>query len=899
MSDAPLWHTRSADDVLAELDTSRDGLNDAAAQERRARYGPNALQAAKPVSAWSILLDQFRSVVVMLLVVAAIVAAFLGDPVDTGAIVAVLVINAAIGFITEWRARQAMAALLELQVPHAVVIRDGDRRDVAATELVPGDIIVIEAGQAVPADARLLSATELRTSEASLTGESLPVDKTADQQLPADTVLAERSNMIYMTTAVVAGTATAVVTATGMQTEVGRIGALVSGIVEERTPLEQRLDVLGRRLVWVTLGVAAVVVLLGMLRSEPIGRLIETALALAIAAVPEGLPTVSTIALAIGVSRMAKRKALVRRLPAVEALGSATTICTDKTGTLTAGEMTVTSIWVGGREITVSGSGYESEGAFHVNEQRIDPRDDALLLLALRAGVLANRAGFSHDGDDWQVIGDPTEAALLVAGQKAGLERDDLLQSHPEEGEVPFSSERMYMATLHRQNGKRVAFVKGAPARVVERCTRVVMPDGVQPLDEAGRKDLLEKNQTLAARGLRVLALAQADVESANDDALHELEFIGFVGLSDPPAPGVQETIEPFQQARIRTVMITGDQRLTAAAVARALGIMHEHDEVLEGKELARIDPSVLPERLAHTAALSRVTPEDKLRIVEALQSRGEIVAMLGDGVNDAAALKKADIGVAMGIRGTDVAKEAADVVLQDDRFQTIGAAIEEGRVIYDNIRKFVFYLFSCNVAEVLVILGAGVAGLPQPLLPLQILWLNLITDTFPALSLAAEPGEPDVMHRPPQNPQQAILSGPFLRAVALFAALITAATLGAFVWALNDAPDQRQRAITIAFMTLAIAQTLHLGNARGGGPALGWRRILANRWALGAALLVFALQALAVYLPPLARVLGVAALSARDWLVVFAFAAVPAVIGQLIAVFSKERGTNSATRRH
>jgi Ca2+-transporting ATPase len=771
----------------------------------------------------------------------------------------VLLINASIGFFTELRARSAMNALLRLAVPTAVVVRDGQEQQVDATSLVPGDIIHLEAGHAVPADARLIEASELRTSEAALTGESMPVDKDAQAELPAETPLADRSNCIYMSTAVVAGTATAVVIATGMATEVGRIGGMVSEIKAERTPLEQRLDALGRRLVWVTLLVALVVVGLGVLRDAPIGDLIETALALAIAAVPEGLPAVSTIALAIGVARMARRKALVRRLPAVEALGSATTICTDKTGTLTAGQMTVTSVWVHSREYQVSGAGYHAAGEFMLDGAAVDPAKDELLALALRIGTLANRATLGGSADQPEVVGDPTEAALLVAAHKAGWRRHALLERFPELDGLPFSSERMFMATLHGHGPGKVAYVKGAPARLIERSARIVGDDGPLALSDEARERLEAQNRAMASRGLRVLGLAVKESEAVSDAALHDLDFVGLVGMSDPPAEGVKDTIAQFQQAGIRTVMITGDQLLTAQAVARELG---------------------MPE----SAVYSRVSPEAKLRIVEELQREGEIVAMLGDGVNDAAALKKADIGVAMGQRGTDVAKDAAAVVLQDDRFQTIGAAIEEGRVIYDNIRKFVFYLFSCNVAEVMVILLAGIAGLPQPLLPLQILWLNLITDTFPALSLAAEPGEPNVMQRPPQNPEQAILSRRFLGLVVFYGALITAATLGAFVWALRDDASDPARAITIAFMTLALAQAFHLGNARGGGPALRLRRIISNRWALWALVLTIVLQLLAIYIAPLAKLLGVVPLSGEDWLIVLAAAALPAVIGQLIA---------------
>lgn len=882
------WHATSADDLLAYLESGPNGLSSDDARERLTRFGPNAIEITEPVSAWRILIAQFRGVIVYLLGAAAIIALLLGDPLDAAAVIAVLLINAAIGFVTEYRARGAMAALRRLQVPRAIVVRDGHPQEIESHGLVPGDLVLLEAGTAVPADARLLAATELRASEAPLTGESLPVDKRADVILPADTPLAERVNAVYMSTAIVAGSARAVVMATGMRTEVGRIGGLVGGIQAERTPLEDRLDVLGHRLVWITLGVTAIVVGLGLLRGEPFIAMLQTGIALAVAAVPEGLPAVSTITLAVGVARMARRQALVRRLPAVEALGSATTVCTDKTGTLTAGAMTVTAVRLAGREIIVTGTGFMPEGDFRLNGRRIDAESDPQLSLALRIGALANRASVTWPQGQPTVSGDPTEAALLVAARKAGFNRESLRSAWPESGEIPFSSERMFMATFHRGSDGDVAYLKGAPDRLIERATRVLTSEGPVALTSEARTSLSRDNREMAAQGLRVLALAFAAPEDVADGEPQNLTFVGLVGMSDPAAAGVKETIEIFHRAGIRTLMITGDQRLTAEAVARDLGILGPDDEVMEGRELGRLTADELTRRIARVSALSRVNPEEKLRIVEGLQDNGEIVAMLGDGVNDAAALKKADIGVAMGIRGTDVAKEAADVVLQDDRFPTIGAAVEEGRVIFDNIRKFVFYLFSCNLAEILVILVASVSGLPQPLLPLQILWLNLITDTFPALSLAVEPAERDVMRRPPYDPQKAILSSKFLLRVVAFAALITAATLVAFVWSLSDGPDDLGRATTIAFMTLALAQVFHLGNARSSDSVLSSASLLSNPWALGAVALSLGLQFLAVYFAPLASVLDLTPLTAEDWLVIVPLSLVPAVLGQLRAVFRR-----------
>lgn len=876
------FHALPSGEVFRALRTGPGGLSEADARERLSRVGPNELRVAPPVSAWRILMAQLRSVVVMLLVAAAVVSLVAGDWLDAAAIGAVLLLNTLLGFITELRARRAMQALLALDVPRAVVVRDGKAREIPARALVPGDVIRVEAGQSVAADARLLDAVELTMNEASLTGESFPVRKGAEP-LPQDTPLADRVNMLYKGTAAVAGTGRAVVVATGMKTELGRIGALVGGVLEERTPLERRLDALGRRLVWLALAIAALVVALGALQGLPLSNLVQTGIALAIAAVPEALPAVSTIALAVGVRRMARRNALVRRLPSVETLGSVTSICTDKTGTLTAGEMTATTIWIAGRQISVSGVGYAPEGTLAEGGRPIASSDQAIAL-AMRIAVLDNRADVERGEQGWVARGDPTEAALVTLARKAGVDRERLRAEWPEVGEVPFSSERMLMATFHRSpDGDTVAFVKGAPIRVLERCESVLTADGERDLDTPMRDQLLERNRELARNALRVLALAHGRVTRTDAEALGGLTFVGYVGMLDPPASGVRETIRAFSDAGIRTVMLTGDQRLTAEAIARDLGILRPGNEVLDGRDIAALSTSELAARVGQVGAFSRVSPEQKLTIIAAFQAQGDIVAMLGDGVNDAAALKKADVGVAMGMRGTDVAKEAAAVVLQDDRFQTVGAAVEEGRVIFDNIQKFVFYLFSCNLAEILLLLVASALGYPLPLLPLQILWLNLATDTFPALALAVEPAEPNVMRRPPRDPEQAILSARFMMSVALYGSLIAGVSFAAFLWGLSDAANGNARAVTLAFTTLALAQTFHLGNARQRGPVLSGARLAANRHALAAVAIVVILQIAALHFSPLSRVLATDPLSVRDWLVVLALSMLPAAIGQTI----------------
>ncbi len=863
---APAWHALPPDEVLTRLGSGGGGLSEAEARTRLLHHGPNRFERVPPASVWAVLLGQLRSVVVALLVAAAAVALLSGDLLDAGAIAAVLVLNVLIGFVTELRAHRAMEALLGLNVARATVIRDGRPREIDARGLVPGDVILLEAGGIVPADARLTRATELRLIEASLTGESLPAGKRAGPAPPEDVPLPDRVTMVYKATTVAAGLGTAVVVATGMRTEVGRIGTLAAGVVEGKTLLEQRLDALGRRLAVAALAVAAVVAALGLVQGQPLGVLLQTAIALAVAAVPEGLPVVGTIAMAVGVRRMARRRALIRHLPVVETLGSATVICTDKTGTLTAGLMTAMVLRLPEREVELPADDFSP-----------DP-DTAL---ALRVAALASRGEAVRGDGGWQTRGDPTETALLVAAAKAGLDAERLRLEWPEVAEVPFSSERMLAATFHRTPAGTMACVKGAPRRVLELSGRLLEDRGPRELRSEDRARLLAMNTELAGRGLRVLALAMGETAATGESELHGLTWLGLVGLADPPAPGVAETLRTFNDAGIRTVMITGDQQLTALSVGRALGLLGQEGRGLDGRELDRLDEAGLRAAVADTRVFSRVSPEAKLRIVAAFQARGEVVAMLGDGVNDAAALRQADIGVAMGGRGTDLAKEAADLILADDRFPTIGAAIEQGRIIFDNIRKFVFYLFSCNLAEILVVLGAALAGLPSPLLPLQILWLNLLTDTFPALALAVEPGEPDTMRQPPRDPRTALLSGDMIRGTLVYGLLIAACSLAAYAWGASGVAASPVRASTLAFLTLAGAQVLHLGNARSGGPVLSWPRASANPWALGAVVLASGLQALAVYYPPLARVLRIEPPTSGDWLVILMLALVPAVAGQ------------------
>ena len=865
-------HARAAEELLSLLASDARGLSDAEAKQRLAIHGPNVLLRAPAEPAWRILVRQLQSVVTALLVAAAALAWLMSDRLDAAAIATVLLLNVTIGFVTELRARRAMEALVKLDVPTAVVIREGATRDIDARELVPGDVIVLEPGQAVPADARLLTATDLQTNEAALTGESTSVLKDPNAVLPEGASLPDRSTMIYKGTTIADGVARAVVVATGMSTEVGHIGALVRGIHDEPTPLEQRMDSLGRQLALIAIAIGILVALLDLLRGEPLGVVLEMGIAVAIAAVPEGLPAVVTTTMAIAMRRMARRHALARRLTAVEALGSVTVICTDKTGTLTAGTQTVTALWLPDTELL----------ELTTDRRHLDAEHEQRLYTALAIGALANRASIFRVNDHWEGRGDPSEIALLFAARQRGIVRTELVAKYPEVGEVPFSSARMFMATIHRDDRKHlVARLKGAPRRILERCTRVATVAADVPMDEQWRHTIEERAAAMATRGLRLLALADGNVAHATEGALRELRFVALVGITDPPAPDVHRTIEVLRGAGIRTVMLTGDHRATALAIARDLGLAGDADEAIDGSALDAMSDDALASRIGRIGIVSRVSPEGKLRIIAAQQRRGEVVAMIGDGINDAAALRKANIGVAMGQRGTDAAKEVAGIVLGDDRFPTIAAAVEEGRVVVANIRKFIFYLFSCNIAEIISLLVAGIAGLPLPMTPLQVLWMNLVTDTFPALALAIEPAEEGVLREPPRDPKAPLLATRVLWRGVGYSVLIAAVTLAGLVGGLRLWPGQVSRAVTLSFTTLAVAQIFHLGNARSHGPVLALSRIVANRYALGAVALTLALQVLAVAWRPLGGILGTAPLEMQGWLLALGLSAVPAVAGQ------------------
>ena len=863
MLDLNEWHALDPDAVCQSLKVDpQTGLARSEVEARQLRHGLNALQRIKPRPAWRLLIDQFRSIVIALLGVAAAISWATGEGAEAIAILIVLVLNAAIGFATEWQAERALEALRRQSRTNSRVRRDGFETTVDAEQLVPGDVVVLNAGDRVPADARLIEAARLTTEESALTGESATVDKNI-RAVPRETPLAERHSMLYLGTSIAAGRAVAVVVNTGAATQLGKIGRLVAASTKERSPLEIQLDQLGRRLVYLVVIIAAVVMVTGWLRGDGLWLMIEVGISLAVAAVPEGLPAVTTLILALGVLRMARQQAIVRRLSAVETLGSTTVICTDKTGTLTENRMTVREYYLSdGRRIEIG----ESESSLD---------NDALLQQAVRIGVLCNEAAFRAEAtDETRAIGDPTETALLVVADTLVFDVSNERAIYPKVAEQPFHAITKRMTTLHRTtDGRHFAALKGAPAVVLDACSNYVDSAGnAVELEAEARTRFSVANEQMARRALRVLALAMkhfADEPAHTAEAALEsgYTFVGLVAMIDPPRPGVAEAIRRARIAGIRTVMLTGDQLDTGIAIARELGLGEKEPRALHARDLIDTEDKRLAELARNTDVFARVSPEEKLRIVDALQKAGEVVAVTGDGVNDAPALKRANIGVAMGQRGTEVAKEAADVVLADDNFETIVRAVEGGRTIYANITKFVHMMFSHNLGEVLMIFTAIAAGWPLPLLPLQILWMNLVTDVFPALALAMEPPSPEAMKQPPRSMQGSFLSRPFLMLVAWQATLLAALALGAYVWALR-VYGAGTHAQTIALFSLVSVQLGHTFNCRS-RTRTAFDGLFRNPFLWIAAFIVVLLQLLAVYFSPLAVILNTTRPSSTDWLVI------------------------------
>jgi P-type Ca2+ transporter type 2C len=964
------WHALKAEEVLENLKVKEQGLTTEEANQRQLSYGLNQLQEAPRPGFLSMLWDQINSFVVWLLIVAAVISGLIGwneyshsgetiEFIEAGAILAIVVLNATLGIIQERRAEEALAALKKLAAPDAHVIRDGHRTTIPARELVPGDIVFLEAGNFIPADVRLLEAVNLRVEEASLTGESLAVQKNAAGIMEKDVPLGDRKNTAFMGTTVSYGRGRGVVTGTGMRTQLGLIAEMLQSVNEEETPLQRRLDQLGRILSIGSLVLVAVVFIVALINNTVIGELFTSPLAyfntfgkeitnvfiiaisLAIAAVPEGLPAVVTISLALGMTEMVKRHALIRKLSSVETLGSATTICSDKTGTLTQNEMTVTRLWADGHFINVTGTGYAPMGEFQISGKNVDLKKYPAVLTTLWVGVLNNDSqlettGESEDEKTYRIVGDPTEGALIVAAAKAGAWHGEVKDAYPRENEVPFDSERKRMITVHsvdsphpddispfydnKYKGWDVIAVKGAPDVVLGLCTQYLgMDDQPRPMDDAARQRILDANDAMTKDALRVLGVAcrmEKDVPEGEvkvDELERDLIFVGLMGMIDPARPEVKIALAKAAKAGIRTVMITGDFPNTAKAIAQAIGLLRPGHKVATGADVDKMSEEELKREIEVTDVFARVSPEHKMRIVDALQANDEVVAMTGDGVNDAPAIKRADIGVAMGITGTDVAKETADMVLTDDNYASIVSAVEQGRIIYSNIRKFVFFLLSSNVAEIMIIFLAVLAGLPAPLTAIQLLWLNLITDGAPALALAMEKGDPDIMDQKPRRKKEPIINrsmgtGLIIQTIAQTGAVLTAFVLG-LVWHLEAGAvipsgmnvlsyvlqhDWRgvdvQTAETMAFVTLSLCELFRAYTVRSEKASIFRLGVFSNKWmqyAVGASITLLFLVTSVPFLQP---IFNTHFPSLREWGLVIGLALIPAVSEEITKFFLRRK---------
>ncbi|MGC7870402.1 calcium-transporting P-type ATPase, PMR1-type [Desulfosporosinus sp. SYSU MS00001] len=886
------WHVLPWVDVAKVLNVHPGkGLNVKEVQKRLQEVGKNVLAAKKGVHPVFLFLGQFKDFMVLVLLAATVVSGLLGEIADAVTILTILIVNAILGFIQEFRAERSMESLRSLTAPEARVLREGLEQRIPAAELVPGDIVLLEAGDRIPADVRWIQAVNIQVEESALTGESHPVSKSIAPLIDELTPMADRRNMGYMGTSVVNGRGAGVVVATGMDTEMGVIAGMIQSVEEEETPLQKRLAELGKWLVLISVLVCLVVVATGILRGEDFYKMFFTGVSLAVAAIPEGLPAIVTVALAVGVQRMVKRQAIIRKLPAVETLGCATVICSDKTGTLTQNEMTVRQIYSDGRKITVSGQGYDPKGDFYGAdpEKEKDPLHEGLKIAALCNNAILTKKGaqvaglFRSKANDapWGIEGDPTEGAILVAAAKAGIWREVLERKEERIGELPFDSDRKRMSVVYKTKHGPRAYVKGAPDKIVQLCKQELTSEGVVELSSARRQSIMRANDEMARHALRVLAVAEKSLTEyeMHDEGIEQgLTFVGLLGMIDPPRPSAVRAIKLCRQAGVKPVMITGDHRLTAEAVGHELGILKGKDGVISGEELERMSDQDLSQRVMDISVYARVTPKDKLRIVRALKNQGQVVAMTGDGVNDAPAVKEADIGVSMGVTGTDVTKEASSMVLGDDNFATIVAAVEEGRGIYDNIRKFIRYLLSCNLGEVLTMFLATLVGLPLPLLPIQILWVNLVTDGLPAMALGVDGAEPEIMNRPPRIPGESIFARGLARKIGIRGTLIGLGTLFVFVAGLFMGANMLG-ARTMAFSTLVFSQLFHVFDCRSEERGIFEVGLFSNPYLVGAVLVSTLMQLSVIYLPPLQAIFKTTALHSWQWILILCVAGGPSIL--------------------
>lgn len=869
------WHHLPEDEVQDLLDSNLEkGLDVFETKHRQERFGPNVLTQRKGRGPFVLFLLQFHQPLVYILLGAVFVTASLKEWVDSGVILGVVLVNAILGFFQESKAVKAIEALARAMTSEATVLRAGEKHRMAATELVPGDIVLLQSGDKVPADLRLFRSRELQVDESALTGESLPVPK-HPKILNHDTILADRNNMAYSSTLVTYGTGAGIVVATGDKTEIGRINELIASADILATPLTKKIARFSVILLWAILGLAGVTFAVGIVRGEPWLDMFMAAVALAVGAIPEGLPAAMTITLAIGVARMAKRHVIIRKLPAVETLGSTTVICSDKTGTLTQNQMTVQEVLAGDKQFFISGVGYEPKGEFSRSGATVDPEVKGALMECLKAGLLCNDSRMSKTEDGWQVEGDPTEGALITSAAKAGLSTETFQREFPRIDAIPFESERQYMATLHDAgpNRPRPVYLKGAVESLLPRCDTALGAAGDRTELNAG--DIQERVQEMADKGLRVLAFARVDLPASASSVTHEdtaagLTFLGLQGMLDPPRPEAVEAVRVCQTAGIRVKMITGDHAGTASAIARKIGLdgadgTDAWQTAITGKAITELSDTELIEAVEHTAVFARVAPEQKLRLVEALQVKGNIVAMTGDGVNDAPALRQANIGVAMGITGTEVSKEAADMVLTDDNFASIGAAVEEGRGVFDNLTKFIVWTLPTNIGEGLVILAAIFAGVTLPILPVQILWINMTTAVLLGLMLAFEPKEPGIMMRPPRDPNRPILTRELMGRILLVGTLLLVGSFGLFKWELMAGASVTE-ARTVAVNVFVMVELFYLFNCRSLTKSMFRLGFFSNPPLFGGVAIMLILQALYTYLPAMNWMFHSAPISPEAW---------------------------------
>lgn len=883
------WYKRSEEDILQETGSSQNGLTAEQAAAKLEEHGPNELREEEKKSFAAKLLDQFKDVLILILIGAAAVSAFVGEATDAIIILAIVVVNALLGLYQEGKAEKALEALKKMASPEAKVVREGKTVVLPSAQIVPGDIVILETGDIVPADLRLIESSNLKIDESSLTGESVAVDKFADAVYEDDQELGDRENMAYTSTNVSYGRGKGIAVETGHNTEIGKIATTLSSYEDEMTPLQKKLAQLGKMLGIVVLVVCGIVFAVGLLYGNDLLEMFMTAIALAVAAIPEGLPAIVTVVLSLGMGRMAERNAIVKKLLAVETLGTTTVICSDKTGTLTQNEMTVTKLYLDDTVLDVTGTGYSPEGAIQQDGQDVNDEAVPSLYTLLSIATLTNDAKIEEKEGMHRVLGDPTEGALITLASKKGMTPEEHVQKYPRVQELPFDSDRKMMTTFHDNflDGKVVAFTKGAPDIILDRCTTWLVNGEQRELTDADREKIMEQNSAFARSALRVLAYAirsfdQAPEHPDPEETEKDMTFVGLTGMIDPPREEAKEAIALCKKAGIVPVMITGDYKDTAYAIAEDLGMVEHEDQAIMGRDLNGLSDEQMRELVKEKRVYARVSPDHKVRIVTALRENGEIAAMTGDGVNDALAIKRADIGISMGITGTDVAKNTADVILTDDNFASIVSAVNEGRIIYSNIKKFVFFLLSCNIGEILVVLVSILMNLPVPLLPIQLLWLNLVTDSFPALALGVEPGEADIMEQPPRAPDEPIIDKEMRIGIALQAIAIAVSVTFVYIRGLNHFAGNVDGARTMAFATLIMAELLRSYSTRSEHFTLAKIGPFTNKTLVAGTAFSFVLMLVVMYVPFMQPLFHTVTMGFAEWAWILPAATLPLIVGEV-----------------